>query len=217
MVNEHIGNSEPKEIASLKEDITKLSEAVGVLTAKVDAKTPASSNRNKSTAWINAKRSITEPNIPKRRRGDTGSPIFSPTMASRIYGTKPMNDKLKIVQLKNDTLWIYLSAFDPQTTEREIASLVRECLNLSSDTEPEVVKLVPRGKELSAMSFVSFKVGISPQLKCIALARDSWPENVFFREFEDRSKNQPEVTRITRIVQTELQPLDGDPIPRTEA
>ncbi|XP_055621755.1 uncharacterized protein LOC129765446 [Toxorhynchites rutilus septentrionalis] len=190
------GCSEPKEIVSLKDDIAKLSQVVEGLAAKVDAKTLAP---NKSTAWVNAKRSAMESNTPKRRRGDTGSPISSPTMPTRTCGTKPM------------------SAFDPQTTEAEIASLVRECLDLGSCTEPKVIKLVPKGKELSAMNFVSFKIGISSKLRCSALSRDSWPENVIFREFEDRSKNQLRITRINRILPVEPQPSEGDPVVQMDA
>ena len=67
-----------------------------------------------------------------------------------------------------------------------------------------MVKLVPKGIDLSTLRFVSFKIGVSYELKEIALTRDTWPENVFFREFEDnRTKN------FTRVVRLNLKPKEG--------
>lgn len=56
---------------------------------------------------------------------------------------------------------------------------------LNIDNDPTVVKLVPKGKTIEYLSFVSFKIGLDPSLKSKALDPETWPEGLLFREFED--------------------------------
>ncbi|XP_055622381.1 uncharacterized protein LOC129765949 [Toxorhynchites rutilus septentrionalis] len=57
--------------------------------------------------------------------------------------------------------------------------------NLNTDDELSVFKLIAKDKDISTLSFVSFKVGLDPSLKTKALDSETWPEGVLFREFED--------------------------------
>lgn len=181
-------------INSLKEDIVKLSDAVSSLSAKVDAKplTPMTKPVWRNVNWTNSP-------TPKRKRDDD-STVKIPI----IRGTKPTCPLVKAVQ-KDDAdecVWIYLSAFHPSTSEAEIATLTKDCLNMEMDAQPKVVKLIPKGRDISSLSFVSFKIGVNIALKDVALSSSSWPENVCFREFENHPKNERQVVSINQPVDT---------------
>lgn len=103
-----------------------------------------------------------------------------------------------MVSLQSNLFLLHFSAFHPTTTEGDISSLVRECLTIGENQQMKVIKLVPKGRDPSTLNFVSFKVGLEEQLKNDALSRESWPQNVLFREFEDlHSKNMPAIVRIS--------------------
>lgn len=198
-------SNDPETINSLKDDISKLSDAVATLSAKVDSqpKTPI------APAGFRFNDVVNKASTPKRRRTE------STARPAKNRGTnKAMGESIKTVQLNDDLLWIYLSAFDPTTTEQEVLEFVRNCLNLNSDQKPKVVKLVPKGRDISTMRFVSFKVGVSKELKDTALCADSWPDNIYFREFEDRTKN---VARIINRSKDQATPApDGGTIRSTD-
>ncbi|XP_019532961.2 uncharacterized protein LOC109404515 [Aedes albopictus] len=82
--------------------------------------------------------------------------------------------------------WIYLTKISPEATEDDILNLARRCLQ----TEDVVAKaLIPKGRPPSTLSFVSFKVGVSQELKCKALDPCTWPPQVQFREFIETTSN----------------------------
>ncbi|XP_058456929.1 uncharacterized protein LOC131434281 [Malaya genurostris] len=84
-----------------------------------------------------------------------------------------------------DKFWLYLSRIRPDVTNDEISAMVRANLELSQD--PVVVKLVAKGSDISNMTFVSFKVGLDPALQSIALDPSTWPQGIYFRQFEEKS------------------------------
>lgn len=180
----------PDEVAltSLKDDIAGLKEMVNVLSAKVDSKPPVPVL---NPSWQRILGSNPVGNSPKRKREDDELTRKVPT----IQGTKSACDAVKTVPPREDLLWIYLSAFDPSTSDDDIATLTINCMNLESEVKPKVVRLVPKDKDPATLSFVTFKVGVNKDLKDVALAKETWPENVYFREFENYSKNR----RIIRI------------------
>lgn len=181
-------------INSLKDDLEKLNQAVKSLTAKVDSqpKTPAGSLKFQYNDVLKT------PFSSKRRRISENSTPQVVTRPVNNRGTsKTLCESVKTVQLKDDLFWIYLSAFDPSTTDDEIVEFVRKCLNISIEQPiPKVVKLVSKVRDVSTMRFVSFKVGVAKSLSEIALCADSWPENIYFREFENRPKNVPPIVKI---------------------
>lgn len=65
----------------------------------------------------------------------------------------------------------------------EMSAMVKANLNI--DADPPIVKLVPKGRTIESLSFVSFKIGLDPSLQQIALDPETWPEGLLFREFED--------------------------------
>lgn len=174
---------------SIKDDIAGLKQAFGELSAKVDCnpRTPTTSNPWR-TVGRNERPIL---NTPKRPRLENKS-ITNPIQR----GTKTASEIVKTIPPPEDLLWIYLSAFDPSTGDDDIASLTRECLGLDVNVDPKVVKLVPKDRDLATLSYVTFKVGVNKDLRDIALASDTWPQNVNFREFENFSKNQRPVVRF---------------------
>lgn len=196
------------DMKAMKVHIEKLSCAINSLSAKVDSKlkVPVAGS---PMPWGTPKDLV--PNTPKRRRGNSGNSVEPLKNASGTRGTKPSVGSVNAVSLSDDLFWIYLSAFHPKTSEDEIAALVQDCLGLNADTKPKVVKLVPRGTDLSTWRFVSFKVGVRRDLKTVALSSDSWPDNVLFREFEDnQAKNVVVGLQLSSQTAVQHGPLDAN-------
>lgn len=83
--------------------------------------------------------------------------------------------------------WLYLSGFQPLISNDDVQKIVAHCLNL---TEPaNIIRLVPKGKDVTNMSYVSFKIGLDPAVKQQALDAARWPAGLMFREFVEYSKN----------------------------
>lgn len=101
-------------------------------------------------------------------------------------GTKEIDSSVMIPLADRTTseskFWLYLSGFNPNATDDDIRSLVQRNLNTSDAVD--VRKLVPKGKNLDELSFVSFKVGIDSQLKDMALVSSTWQKGIIFREFD---------------------------------
>lgn len=182
----------PDAMTSMQADLAKLSSTIDMLVTKVENNLPTTRPPTlATTAWQN--RQHTPVNTPKRRRVENLNPIG----ITSNRGTKAATGCIQTIPMRDELFWIYLSAFHPNTSEDDVRALVRECLDLSTDANPRVVKLVPKGKDSSTLRFVSFKIGVALELKDKALSSDTWPENVYFREFENyRSKN---VTQIVGI------------------
>lgn len=123
----------------------------------------------------------------KRRREDR--PDFN---AAVTKGTKTIDlSDLSVPSISAAAppvkFWLYLSRLNPLITDDDVQSVVSRCL---STTDPiDVVRLVPKGKDTSNLTFVSFKVGLDPDLKDCALDPASWPSGLQFREFVDLAKN----------------------------
>ncbi|XP_065075674.1 uncharacterized protein LOC135699359 [Ochlerotatus camptorhynchus] len=173
---------QPPSLASLPDQVRQLHDAVAELSKKVD-NFSANPQRNPS---LSATPVWPKPGA-KRRREDRPD-IDVPT----VNGTKTIDlSGLSVPSIAPSTppekFWLYLSRLNPLITDNDVQSIVSRCLSL---TEPvDVVRLVPRGKVVSSMTFVSFKIGLDPCLKDAALDPDSWPAGLQFREFIDSAKN----------------------------
>ena len=60
---------------------------------------------------------------------------------------------------------------------------------LSSTDAADVIRLVPKEKDVSGLTFVSFKIGLNPGMKDLAIDPASWPSGLQFRQFMDLPKN----------------------------
>lgn len=194
--------------STMQSEIEKLQETVNALAAKTEEKLNTPTPFATPTMWPNKNRLNTPHSAVKRRRVNDGDSVSIPKAPGNV-GTKALG-VIKTVQLDQrddeNLLWLYLSAFNPKTSESQIASFVKECLDMT-EIQPKVVKLVPKGTDLNSLRFVSFKVGLGEQFREKALASESWPENIRFREFEDyRSKNGPRIVSLLPTIPPENQP-----------
>ncbi|XP_062543283.1 uncharacterized protein LOC134210889 [Armigeres subalbatus] len=88
---------------------------------------------------------------------------------------------------KPDKFWLYMTGLNPLINDSDVQKIVSRCLNISDAAE--VIRLVPRGKDVTTLTFVSYKIGLDPDLKELALEPSSWPTGIRLREFVDFSKN----------------------------
>lgn len=71
------------------------------------------------------------------------------------FGTNDMESHLKLfTSFKN----VYISHLDPTTTEEDIMKYIKERINVSDLSNVLCKKLVPVGKNLKDLQFISFKV-----------------------------------------------------------
>lgn len=98
--------------------------------------------------------------------------------------------------------WLYLSRISRDVTVEQVRELAQKRLETSDII---VTRLVANGRDVSTMSFVSFKVGMNGDLKAKALSTSTWPKGLLFREFKDLRSN-------TNFWKPEKTP---DPVPST--
>lgn len=111
------------------------------------------------------------------------SSLRSKENTTAICGTKTMENTIRTIEPK---YWIHISQLHPETSEDDISSMVKECLNTE---DVKTIKLIPKGKVLTALEFISFKVGICGKLKEAVFQASTWPSGIFVREFRNFSSN----------------------------
>lgn len=82
----------------------------------------------------------------------------------------------------NDRFWLFFSRVTNCVDEHQISKLVSDSLETN---DADVKKLVPAGKDVLSMPYVSFKVGVNARFKELALLPSTWPTGLRFREFKD--------------------------------
>ena len=119
---------------------------------------------------------------PKRRRVQAAAP---PDVGQCFYGCKEPDQAVVSVPIYVEPIkfWLYISRIRPDVTKESVLEMVKANLNLTED--PDIFKLVPKGRDESTLTFISFKIGLDPAFKATALDRSTWPEGIMFREFLD--------------------------------
>ncbi|XP_058810956.1 uncharacterized protein LOC131675833 [Topomyia yanbarensis] len=105
-------------------------------------------------------------------------------VSSLLRGTgMPVSPSLGTITVADRTpkFWLYLSRIARDVSVDQISILAKQRL-ITDDVE--VVRLVAKDRDVSTMNFISFKVGIKPELKARALSASTWPEGILFREFK---------------------------------
>lgn len=124
-----------------------------------------------------------------QRRGIKRRVIESNVRATEtccVGSKKPQENDVSVPICKNEEdrrFWLYLSKIRPDVTVETVRAMAKA--NLKMENDPAVLKLVPKGRDIETLSFVSFKIGLDPSLKQQALDPGTWPEGVLFREFEN--------------------------------
>lgn len=122
----------------------------------------------------------------KRRRIDD-RPIVQPPPECGTKNVDLSDLSVSTVVRNVEKFWLYLSGLNPLITDDDVQKIVCRCLNVPAPTD--VIRLVPKGKDVAELSFVSYKISLDPDMKIKALDSSSWPVGLLFREFVNQPKN----------------------------
>lgn len=189
----------PKYVCSKLNDIALAESTVkshDVLLSRIELLTSEVSNLKKnfdslndSEDQIGVKRFRTgRPSTPRANssRFDWPPKAAGSTMplSSAVIGTSSETTTLKIVEAP---IYFHVSRFSTETTEEELQSWISDKLNVDGAQQVKCTRLVPRGRELSSLEFVCFKVSIPKTLEEKIMDASIWPTNITVRPFEQRT------------------------------
>lgn len=84
---------------------------------------------------------------------------------------------------------LFLTNIDRFATEKEVECMVRRSVGIEMEEEINVIKLVPKWKNVSLLDYASFRVVLDIRWKTVVMNSDTWPTGIKFREFvSTRSK-----------------------------
>lgn len=162
-------------LESLTKAITELRTEIRQL-ASNSSSNPTLSPAPKIWPMLESKRPLKRPRLQ----------VAEPRSVEKcLHGAKASNQDVVSVPTYSapNKFWLYMSRIRPDVANESVLSMVKANLNLTVD--PDIVKLVPKGKDVSNLTFISFKIGLDPALKKLALDPSTWPEGIMFREFEE--------------------------------
>lgn len=87
--------------------------------------------------------------------------------------------------INREKFWLFFTRIKNTVSEEQMLEVVSNSLGSESRSSTVIKKLVPCWKDVTAMPYVSFKVGIDPGLKNTALLPSTWPMGICFREFQN--------------------------------
>lgn len=147
----------------------------------------------KKTVWPNV---IESAKTLKRRRvegdiADDSVTIHTPQRKTAkkdpvVVGSADENTGLRVVEPRK---LLVASLFHPLTESENLSNFLKDKLSMASEsTVVRVHKLVPAGKDLATLDYVSFKVDVPGDLFTVLLSPSMWPKGVRVREFEHRPR-----------------------------
>lgn len=171
----------------LSSQVQVLADVVNKLSSKVDLLSSCGTKTNQlvtpsSRKWpkLGAKR-------PRVESEQYDSTALSSDRGTRTIDLSDLSIGSIMPTPKPPKFWLYLSGFQPLISLDDVQKIVTRCMDLASPCE--VVRLVPKGKDTSNMSFVSFKIGLDLSMREKALLNSTWLDGLIFREFVDQPKN----------------------------
>lgn len=105
-----------------------------------------------------------------------------PVLMQGTGSTLSPSTDIGTVPASEPKFWLYLSRIARDVSADQVSALAKK--RLGTD-DVQAVRLVARGRDLSTLTFVSFKLGMNADLKTKALSTSTWPKGVAFREFSD--------------------------------
>lgn len=179
-------NTTAAELMYVKDKITNLSDMVMTLSKRIDdgfkkIDLDSSERLSRDTQLAPAA------DDARRVYSANGSsvPILRPPTGCIIGSCKDAEETIKAAQEKK---YIYASKFSNATLPAAVSKFLSEKLGVSEDVF-DCRLLVSANKDVSLLNFVSFKIGIDPELFQKLLQPDIWPCGVLVREFVHRPKN----------------------------
>lgn len=110
--------------------------------------------------------------------------LFNGTKVTRDDNTS--SDMLSHDSISDNTFSLFLTNVDRRATEEDLNHLVCECLDITDRKTIRIRKLIPKGRSIDELDFISVKVMMNVKLKELAMAPSTWPVGIRYREFENR-------------------------------
>lgn len=146
-----------------------------------------------NTPIRSVQRRMLQPSIrtSTKRLRENDDPAFGPPR-KLVCGTDGQSAESPSIiaatgRVDENRFWLYLSGISPKAPDEKVAEMLKK--RLATD-ELKIDKLVPRGKDINGLTFVSFKVGMHHDLKPKAMSSSTWPVGIRFREFESYSSSR---------------------------
>lgn len=181
--NQEVANTE------LKNELVKHSQQIAHLSNRINSITPSMP--------ISAERRA----MKRRRIDNDNQPAKSFVGGTRIADSNCVAS----VPVPITMFWVYLSRLHPSVNYEAVEKLARECLQCEA---AKAVPLVKQGTDVNSLNFISFKVGVDPKFRAVALDPSSWPKGILFREFEDSRRGNywmPEPSTPSIIVTSDAE------------
>lgn len=91
------------------------------------------------------------------------------------------------IKILEPMCYYHMSEFDPLTEVGDVRAWVNGLLNINN---AQCIKLVPKNRDLSNLSFVSFKIGVRPSEAPNIMNPEIWPKHLTIKPFETRRSSR---------------------------
>lgn len=163
--------------AELRKEIAKQGQQIAQLSKGFALSTPTL-----------LKPELPERQPPLKRRRHEISPSKPLVGGTKVATEDNAFTEVLTVPEPKELFWLYLSRIHPSVKPESIEKLVKDCVQCEDLVK--VVPLIKKDADMSRLSFISYKIGLDPKLREIALSAETWPKGILFREFENgNSKN----------------------------
>lgn len=152
---------------------------------------------------------IPQPNMPSERKKEKHITLVDNSSATTVESVKiptpkqgkkdvqigrPVEERQAVKRKANPlTKSIWISKFHPETTTDEIENYIIENTDIKDKSKFKCVKLVKKEQDVTTMSFVSFKIDVTPEVFEALIAPENWPQNKHVREFIRMAPPKPTV------------------------
>jgi hypothetical protein len=114
------------------------------------------------------------------------TPKLGASVKKGFYGVSEDNGEISVVEEKR---YFVVSRIDPSTTTDDIARFIKN----KTGIDVRCQLLVPRGREVSELEFVSFKVGVCEADYLLLMKPEIWPAKVLVRDFIEKTRRKRSV------------------------
>lgn len=158
-----------------------------------------------SKELTNIRSIVTEkPNTSKRKRNasfrleipdsinvddDDGPPTVRPKLTPRVISITGTADAIQLgvdldIKIVEKPEWFHVSQFDPNIDNSKMHDWFVKILGVD---DIQCVKLIPKGRQVADLSFVSFKLGVNSLTTAKVMNPDTWPKGISIRPFQRRN------------------------------
>lgn len=146
---------------------------------------PSQRKRESHISLVNnaTKTTVQSVKLPTPKQGKKDIQIGRPVVERQIV---PRN-------VNPFTKAIWISKFNPETAPEELENYITEQTEVKDKTKFKCSKLVKKDADITQMSYVSFKIDVTPEVFDILINAENWPSNKHVREFVRMSPPKPTI------------------------